>query len=82
MKGAVVQKSVRAKSVPPPPPILAAKSGPPPPTFDCQNWSPLANSGYTYTTKFSNQNWSGGPFLAAKSGSPYPIGLLRLVLLP
>ena len=34
--------------------------------FGCQKWSFLANSGPS-RTKFSNQNWSGGPFLAVKS---------------
>lgn len=35
--------------------------------FGCQKWSSLANSSPS-RTKFGNQTWSRGPFLAAKSG--------------
>ena len=33
-------------------------------------------------TKFGNQNWSGGPLLAAESDPPGEFGLLRIVLFP
>ena len=51
-------------------------------TFGCQRWSPLAKT-CPGRTKFGNQNWSGGPLLAAESGSSDPVWVaIRMVLLP
>ena len=70
-----------------PAPILVAKNDSPnhvwlpkmvpPTTFVCQKWSHLAKTG-PGRTKLGNQNRSGGPLLAARSGPLDQFGLLRM----